>query len=141
MDCPVKYCNGHGICKYNSFPKLGLTVGDCECDIGYSGYDCSERTCPKSLNGFVTIDYSFTNSLTTGIVTMTNKNNNVIVYKEWAKVSDVKVGDLITELKKFGKFTYTLSSGLNSDSPITSITGGITLTLSGVYFNYFIYLD
>lgn len=141
MDCPSKYCNGHGQCKYHAIGKLGLNVGECECDNGYSGNDCSERTCPKSLDLDVTIEYTFSgNSVTTGELKMTNSDDSK-VYKTWSKADTVTIKDLLTELEKFGKFSYTLSNSLTAESLISEITT-TQLTLTGVYkYYYLFYLD
>lgn len=146
MDCPSKYCNGHGQCKYHAIGKLGLNVGECECDNGYSGNDCSERTCPKSLDLDVTIEYTFpTGSNTwsgiTGELKMTNSDDSSKVYKTWSKADTVTIKDLLTELEKFGKFSYTLSNSLTAESLISEITT-TQLTLTGVYkYYYLFYLD
>lgn len=141
MDCPSKYCNGHGQCKYHAIGKLGLNVGECECDNGYSGNDCSERTCPKSLDLDVTIVYTFSGkSGITGELTMTNSDDSK-VYKTWSKADTVTIKDLLTELEKFGKFSYTLSNSLTAESKISEITS-TQLTLTGVYkYYYLFYLD
>lgn len=143
MDCPSKYCNGHGQCKYHAIGKLGLNVGECECDNGYSGNDCSERTCPKSLDLDVTIKYTFSGkSGITGELTMTNSDDSK-VYKTWSKAEDVTIKDLLTELEKFGKFSYFSgdSTPLTQESKISEITT-TQLTLTGVYkYYYLFYLD
>lgn len=150
MDCPSKYCNGHGQCKYHAIGKLGLNVGECGCDNGYSGNDCSERTCPKSLDLDVTIEYTFptgsnTWSAITGELKMTNSDDINKVYKTWSKAEDVTIKDLLTELEKFGKFSYTLSGDstpLTQESKISEITTSTQLTLTGVYkYYYLFYLD
>ena len=40
-------CSGHGYC-------LGSPTFQCVCSAGYTGGDCSERTCPNSYSWFDT---------------------------------------------------------------------------------------
>jgi hypothetical protein len=126
--CPNE-CSGHGVCNTvrelalgdysNSYELWDADKGlACKCDAGYSGYDCSERSCP------VGIDPLYFDSVDSVDVT----------YPNWAFIFHSQV---VAETPA-GKARFRFYDAAGEDwltEPVTLTSGTLALDVQNAFLN------
>jgi EGF-like domain len=125
--CPNE-CSGHGVCNTvrelalgdysNSYELWDADKGlACKCDAGYSGYDCSERSCP------VGVDPLYFDSVDAVDVT----------YPNWAFIFKANTGEVPAGTVRFRFYDAAGEDWLTD--PVTLTSGTLAVDVQNAFLN------